>query len=189
MPLEKHRIILASASPRRRELLAGMGYEFEVIPADVQELQDTDGITPEQLALANARLKAEALAKIHPDALVIGADTVVECGGVCCGKPADEADAVRMLQFLSGKEHHVITGVALRIAGKKYDFADTSTVVFKDLSEADIHAYMKSVNVMDKAGAYAIQEHAEIIINRFDGSLSNIIGLPVERLSEVLQSF
>lgn len=179
------KIILASGSPRRRELLAQMGYDYEVVPADVEEV--TGGIPAEKLALTNARRKAEAVAKQYPDRCVLGADTVVVCDSMIFGKPANEADALRMLRALSGRKHQVITGVSVCAPDRQINFTEITDVTFKALSPDDIRQYMQLVHVMDKAGAYAIQEHAEIILDHFEGSFTNVIGLPTEHLESVLK--
>lgn len=181
-------VILASASPRRKELLAGMGISFETIPAEVEEIPSGSGLPAEEIVRLNAVLKAGAVAESHSGSLIIGSDTVVECDGRIFGKPASPEDAVSMLKTLSGRSHRVMTGVALQLKQTNLDrsFTEISHVVFKDLSDAGIRKYMSLVNVMDKAGAYAIQEHSELILARLDGSLSNVIGLPVERLTAEL---
>ena len=178
-------VILASASPRRRELLASLGLDFTVIPAEVDEIGAEQGYSAAETVRLNAVLKAAAVASAHPGSLVIGSDTVVECVGRICGKPRDPEEAAAMLRELSGREHRVMTGVALRLEKTKLDrsFTEISLVRFKKLSEETIRTYMKLVNVLDKAGAYAIQEHGELILDRLDGSLSNVIGLQVERLT------
>ena len=184
-------VILASASPRRKELLAGMGIEFSAIPAEVEEIRPRAGLPAEEIARGNACLKAAAVSDLHPGALVIGSDTIVVCSGRIFGKPQTADEAVSMLKALSGREHEVMSGVALlcKETGLDRSFVEISRVVFKDLSDADIREYMAKVNVMDKAGAYAIQEHGELILSRLNGSLSNVIGLPVERLQlELLQT-
>lgn len=182
-------VILASASPRRKELLAGMGIPFEAIPADAEEISPASGLPAEELVRLNAVRKAGAVAGSHPGSLVIGSDTVVECGGRIFGKPASPGDAVSMLKKLSGRSHRVMTGVALRLKQTNLNrsFTEISQVVFRDLSDETIREYMRLVNVMDKAGAYAVQEHSELILARLDGSLSNVIGLPVERLTAELE--
>ena len=178
-------VILASASPRRKELLAGMGIPFEAIPSDAEEISADCGLPAEEIVRLNAVLKAGAVAGSNPCALVIGSDTVVECGGRIFGKPSSPEEAVSMLKTLSGRSHRVMTGVALQLkqTGLNRSFTEISHVVFKDLSDAGIREYMSLVNVMDKAGAYAIQEHPELILARLEGSLPNVIGLPVERLT------
>ena len=181
-------VILASASPRRRELLSGLGIEFTVIPAEVEEISSGSGCPAEEMVRLNAGLKADAVAKLHPGSLVIGSDTVVECAGRIFGKPHSAADAVAMLRTLSGKTHRVMSGVALRCEKNAIDcsFTEISRVTFRELTEEIIRRYMSLVNVMDKAGAYAIQEHSELILAELDGSLANVIGLPVERLESEL---
>ena len=160
-----------------------------VIPAEVEEIQPSEGFAAEEAVRRNAEMKADAVAALHPDALVIGSDTVVVCGSRIFGKPADRAEAAAMLRTLSGRAHLVMTAVALRRKerGLASSFVETSRVRFKVLSDAVIREYMSRVNVMDKAGAYAIQEHAELILERLEGSLSNVIGLPAERLAEELK--
>ena len=181
-------VILASASPRRKELLAGMGISFVVIPAETEEISAGSGLPAEEIVRLNAVRKAGAVAGSHPDSLVIGSDTVVECDGRIFGKPSSPEEAVSMLKTLSGHSHRVMTGVALQLqqTGLKRSFTEISHVIFKKLSDETIREYMRLVNVMDKAGAYAIQEHSELILARLDGSLSNVIGLPVERLTAEL---
>ncbi len=182
-------VILASASPRRKELLAGMGIDFQIRPAEVEEISaDREYPAPEMVRL-NACLKAGAVAQQYPDALVIGSDTMVVCGGQIFGKPHTPEEAAAMLGKLSGRAHQVMSGVSLRCVKRSLDcsFTEISRVVFKELNDAAIREYMSLVNVMDKAGAYAIQEHAELILAKLEGSLSNVIGLPVERLEHELR--
>ena len=178
-------VILASASPRRKVLLSGMGIAFTVLPAEVEEISAEQGYPAPEMVRLNACLKANAAARQHPEALVIGADTVVVCGGESFGKPHSPEEAAAMLKKLSGRAHQVMSGVSLQCVKYRLDhsFTEISQVVFKELDDAAIREYMRLVNVMDKAGAYAIQEHAELILDRLEGSLSNVIGLPVERLS------
>lgn len=178
-------VILASASPRRKELLSSMGLEFSVIPAEVDEISPDSGYPASEMVRLNACLKAGAVAKRHPDSLVIGSDTMVVCEGRIFGKPHTAEEAVSMLKNLSGRAHQVMSGVALRFGKYSLDhsFTEISRVKFKDLTDGAIREYMGQVNVMDKAGAYAIQEHPELILDRLDGSLSNVIGLPVEHLT------
>lgn len=181
------RLILASASPRRAELLGSLGLRFEVIPSDAVE-HDAHPVSPRELALHNARLKARDVASRQAGALVIGADTIVVLGGVVFGKPAGLADARRMLRELSGRAHRVITGVCL-LGGPgsvERSFAVETAVQFRPLSDADIEGYLAAVNVLDKAGAYAIQEGPPMVAS-IEGSYSNVVGLPLERLVEELQ--
>lgn len=182
------RVILASASPRRKELLSGMGIDFVAVPADVEEIGPDKGCSAAETVRLNACLKSLTVSELYPESLVIGADTVVECGGRIYGKPRDPADAAAMLRSLSGREHRVMTGVSLRLKQSALDlsFVETSKVAFKNLSDSVIQEYMRKVNVMDKAGAYAVQEHGELILSSLTGSLSNVIGLPVETLRKEL---
>ncbi|MEK7468528.1 MAG: Maf family protein [Planctomycetota bacterium] len=183
------RIILASASPRRAELLQEMGVKVEIIPTRAAEIEGGH-LDPLELALTNACRKAVVVSDLHPDALVIGADTVVTLGGRCFGKPADNRAAARMLRALSGKTHEVITGVCLmRKSARDLEvFAEISRVQLRRLTSRTISDYLAKVDVLDKAGAYAIQEHGEMLVKGLAGSFSNVVGLPVERLQAALSS-
>jgi len=175
------RIVLASASPRRKDLLQQEGYEVVIAVSGVEELEfSTEG--PAFLALENARLKWRPVARQYPDLPVVAADTVVWLGGQFFGKPKDMLDARRMLAELSGKTHSVVTGVVAGKKGKFTEFAETSLVTFRDLSEEEIRTYLNDIHPLDKAGAYAAQNDEGRIIQKIDGLLSNVIGLPVERL-------
>ena len=176
-------VILASASPRRSALLREAGPAFasmRIMTADVKEGDDP---------LENARRKAEAVARLHPRALVIGADTVIRFEGETIGKPADLEHAKRILAKLSGRTHDVATGVCVRCIDADFlvRFEETTHVTFRALTPEAIDKYVRDVNVLDKAGAYAIQEHGEDIIESVSGSLTNVIGLPVERLKETVE--
>ncbi len=181
------RFILASASPRRRELLSQLGLAFEVVVADVTEHEDST-TDPREMVAHNAALKADWVAARHPDAWVLGADTTVFIDGHALNKPANDAEARAMLRRLSGRTHTVFTGLALRqtTKGVKIDQGVASDVTFKSLDEASIERYLSKVHTLDKAGGYAIQEHGELIIARQDGSFSNIVGLPLEVLKQIL---
>ena len=183
------RLILASSSPRRIQLLREAKFDPEVVPPEVAELS-CDYLTPSELARFNARLKAAAVTVAYPDAVVLGADTVVALGSEVFGKPRDLEDAVRMLSKLVGKTHEVITGIALVEAnsGRMTLRAVASTVTFRSLSTTEIDAYLKTVNPLDKAGAYAAQESANIIIDRISGSFTNVVGLPMELVGRLLRS-
>jgi septum formation protein len=159
-----------------------------VIQSDVVEY-DTHPISPRELALHNAQLKARDVASRHPDAMVIGADTIVVLGDAVFGKPGDTVEACRMLRELCGRNHRVITGVCLVIGrgGDERSFAVETTVRFRELGDADIEGYLAAVNVFDKAGAYAIQEGPPLVA-AIEGSYSNVVGLPLERLVEELRS-
>ncbi len=181
-------MILASASPRREQLLRDMGLRFRVIsPANVEEL--TGGFTPPVLAMENAKLKAATVAGRHPQALVIGADTVVVRAGICYAKPRDLADARRMLGELAGHRHEVITGVCVihRPFELELVFHETTGVWMRPLTAGQIADYLSKIQPLDKAGAYAIQDHGDHIIERIEGSYSNVMGLPVERLRASLE--
>ncbi len=180
-------LILASQSPRRRELLRREGVEFTVVVKDTAEVHDPT-LSPQVLCALNAAAKAEAVAADHPQATVLGADTLVFIDGTPLGKPVDEADALRMLMLLQGRTHCVCTAVAVILpGGERRDFAEISHVTFRPLSEAAARRYMQLVNVMDKAGSYAIQEHCELIIEKIEGDYDNIVGLPVSRLLQELR--
>lgn len=187
MPHVAAPLVLASQSPRRVDLMREAGYEFEIVPVDVQEAHDA-ALTPAQLTIDNAALKALAGSRLRAGAVVIGADTLVYLDGAPLGKPRDMTDAVAMLKNLSGRPHHVCSGVVLARDGVVLrEFAVVSHVVFKTLTDAVIADYYSTVNPLDKAGAYAIQEHGQMIIDHTEGSWSNIVGLPMERLREELE--
>jgi septum formation protein len=178
-------LILASASPRRLDLLREVVPEFSVVTADeVEEAHDPE-LTPAALTEHNARLKAIAVSRRHPGALVLGADTLVYLGGEPLGKPSSLEAAAAMLRRLSGRTHTVCTGVCL--AGPGPDalecFHDLTDVTFRPLTDATIAEYLTKVPVLDKAGAYAAQDHGELLIDRMTGSRSNVVGLPLEALA------
>jgi septum formation protein len=181
------RLILASASPRRRELLAQLGIPFEVRVAEVTEHEDP-ATDPRLMVAHNAALKADWVSERDPDALVLGADTTVFLDGKAINKPRDLDDARSMLRRLSGREHTVFTGIALRRAssGLKIDQGVSSQVTFKPLGDAGIEEYIRLVNTLDKAGAYSIQDHTDLIIAGYRGSYSNIMGLPMEATKQIL---
>ncbi len=176
-------LILASASPRRSELLRQMGLQFEILPAQSAE-EHPGHLTPVEICQINAYHKARAVAKKHPDALVLGADTVVCLGTRIFGKPASLEEAEQMLLALQGQEHVVITGVCLihLRPHRQRTFADTTWVRFHPLGTEQVESYLSKVSPLDKAGAYAIQEHGDLIVERIDGSFTNVVGLPMERL-------
>lgn len=180
--------ILASASPRRRELLGRLGLDFEVRVAAVEESECTER-GPEWMVAHNAALKADAVAASAEGALVLGSDTTVALEDRVLGKPRDLEEARVMLELLSGRAHRVYTAVALRcrVNGYAHDFVEVSEVYFKDLDRAAIEAYHVRVDPLDKAGAYGIQEGREMIIDSVVGSVENVMGLPIERLAEVLR--
>lgn len=179
--------ILASASPRRAELLGQLDLKFQVLPSDAAEIFDPQ-LSPYELCQLNAHRKARTVAKKNPDSLVMGADTLVFLEREIFGKPRDMDDARRMLTALQGRTHQVVTGVSLiHLRGHQEKiFAAGTEVTFQPLSADQIKNYLMRVNPLDKAGAYAIQEFGETIIAEISGSYSNVVGLPVERLREVL---
>lgn len=181
-------LILASESPRRRELLARLQIPFECVPANVTEL--SEGRDPASLPRRNALLKAGSVAARFPGDWVIGADTGVLAAGKLLGKPGSEAEAAAMLAMLQGSTHEVITGVAVICRERKFrkSWSVRTQVAFAPLTEEKIAEYMRQVFVLDKAGAYAIQEHPELLGARWRGELENIIGLPLVKLSAVLKT-
>lgn len=183
------RIILASASPRRRELLASLGLAYDIVVPDVDE-ESIQSESPARLAQDRALLKAEAAAKLVTGAIAVGADTIVVCDGDVLGKPRDEADAVRLLEKLSGRTHVVITGVAVCQAGGLclVDRAETE-VRFRPLTHAEIVRYVATGEPMDKAGAYGIQGKGALLVEHIVGDYFNVVGLPLVLLASMLQRF
>ncbi len=179
--------MLASSSPRRSELLARAGVIFEIVVSPAEEIHDAS-LKPDALCELNASLKAEAVARVMPDATVIGADTLVFIDDLPLGKPLDLADARAMLRRLSGRTHRVCTGVCVIYpGGERNSFHDLTEVVFRELDDAAIDEYFARVNPLDKAGAYGIQEHGERIIAEIRGSFENVMGLPVDMVIEALR--
>ena len=183
-------LILASASPRRAELLRQLKLDFRIIPGAATEILDGQ-LSPLELCQLNAHRKARAVAKKNPDSLVLGADTLVFLDGKIMGKPADIADAQRMLTQLQGRTHQVVTGVSLihLRAHRERMFAIGTDVTFRPLDAEQVRDYLAEINPLDKAGAYAIQEHGDMIIAEISGSYSNVIGLPVERVGDELTAW
>lgn len=179
--------ILASASPRRRELLAQLGIPFEVVVAEVVEHEEPDA-EPKAMVAHNAALKADWVAARHPGAWVLGADTTVFIDNQVLNKPRDLTEARQMLRRLAGRTHTVFTGIALRQRERnvKVDCGVSSLVTFKPFDDSVIEAYFAIVNPLDKAGAYGIQEGREMIIAGWEGSFSNIMGLPMEATKQIL---
>ena len=183
-------LILASASPRRRELLREHGYTFSVEPADVEESAPVH-LTPGEIVLRNARAKARAVARKHPEALVLGVDTEVIFAGEVFGKPADFEAAFAMVKRLNGRTHEVCSGVWLIHAatGRERGFIEMARVHFHRRTEAQLRAYHARIGPLDKAGAYAAQEDRGELIARVEGSFTNVIGLPMEALDAALADF
>lgn len=185
-----HRLVLASASPRRHALLREHSYEFAAHPVEVDEVM-AEFLTVGELVLLNAVKKARAASRFHPSAIVLAADTLVSLDGRTMGKPADYEQAREMLGALSGKVHQVFTGLALtRKADGKNEFGvEVTNVEFRPLTPEAIDEYLRVVDPLDKAGAYAAQEFGEQVIANVDGSWTNVVGLPMERLKGMLAKF
>ncbi|MEQ1861295.1 MAG: nucleoside triphosphate pyrophosphatase [Chthoniobacteraceae bacterium] len=178
-------LVLASASPRRRDLLREHGYTFEIDPAHTEE---NVASTPHETVLGNARGKAHAIARKHPAALVLGVDTEVWFAGRVFGKPADMDDALRMLRELNGRTHQVYSGVCLAWDGGAHErtFVEITRVHFHARTDDELRAYLARIGPLDKAGAYAAQEDDGVMIARVEGSFSNVTGLPMEALAREL---
>ncbi len=181
-------LILASASRRRAELLRPLGVPFRVVPSDAPEVHE-DHLTAGELAQLNAFRKARSVAQAYPEALVVGADTLVYLGSRLFGKPRDLDHARQMLTELQGRTHQVVTGVCLihLHTRRRCLLAEGTGVRFKPLDRALIDRYLAATNPLDKAGGYAIQESGDWIVEEISGSYSNVVGLPMERLTAELQ--
>ena len=180
-------LVLASASPRRRQLLAAYGFAAQVLPAHVEE-SAVDWLSVRELVALNAGLKSAALWAACPRAVVIGVDTLVCLDGEALGKPPDLAQAAATLARLAGRSHQVYSGVCLALpaAGRTIQFVEETVVTFHPLTSADIRDYLRLIDPLDKAGGYAAQEHGGKIIAATRGSWTNVLGLPMERLVQVL---
>ncbi len=183
------KIILASASPRRKELLEKENYLFEVCPSSAEE-EVQRCVKTFEIAKSNALLKANDIAQKFPARLVLGADTIVVLNGKVYGKPKDLQEAFKMLSELQGRTHSVFTAIALVCVSKEIErvAVDESKVTFKKMDEAAIKNYLSKVYVLDKAGAYAAQEFGELIIEKIDGQFDNVMGLPCRLLKDELDS-
>lgn len=182
-------IILASQSPRRREICAQLGIPFTVCPAQSEAPFDPT-LSPQEAVKAIARSKAEEIAATHPGEVVLGSDTVVAIDGVILGKPKTEADAAAMLRSLSGRTHQVLTGVwVVDEDGNGDGFTSVASVKFADMSDADIAAYIATGEPMDKAGSYGVQGKGSLLVEKLNGDFFNVMGLPVLRLSRMLSQF
>lgn len=184
------RLLLASGSPRRRRLLGEAGYDFEIVAPEVEELAPA-ALTVREITCWNAVRKGLAVARQFPEAVVIAADTLVAHEGEVIGKPADLVEARKILARLSGQAHTVATGVfVICLASTKTEtFAVGSTVYFRCWDRARINRYLREINPLDKAGAYAAQGKGRAIVARIDGSRSNVIGLPMDELQQALARF
>lgn len=180
--------ILGSGSPRRNDLLTEAGYHFTIEPSTAEELHESD-LDVRDLTQTNAELKAREVAARFPNSIVLGADTLVTIDGRALGKPADREGALDMIRTLNGRTHQVMTGVCLmqKDPFKCIKHCEVTQVSFKKLSEEELRNYHELINPMDKAGAYAAQEHGEVIIEKTDGSWSNVVGLPMEAVKTLLE--
>jgi septum formation protein len=196
MKKQLHSIILASSSPRRKDLLTQIGLEFQVVPSDYEE-DMTMPLPPLELTVHLAKGKALAVTEQYPNAIIIGADTIVALGDTILGKPHSEEEAERMLQSLSGTQHNVITGMAVIIPASlsptKTQIIEThissSTVTLHKLPHQEILNYIATKEPLDKAGAYAIQGYASAFVQKIEGSYSGIVGLPVDSLYVILNKY
>ena len=184
------RLILASGSPRRRELLEKFSLPFEILPACGEEHAES-GLSPEETVIALARAKAREVAARVGDssAVILAADTVVECDGRILGKPHGEAGAREMLSALSGREHRVWSGLCVREGERERVAAEATKVFFRPLREEELTLYIQSGEPLDKAGAYGYQGLAGAFVERIEGDYYNVIGLPLCRLGELLREF
>lgn len=181
------RIILASKSPRRKEILENLGFKFEIITADTDESSDVT--EPESLVQILAVRKGQAVLNIEPekDTLIISCDTVVACDGRILGKPHSKEEAKEMLRSLSGRSHTVLSGLALFYNGKTISGADKTEVYFANMPESFIESYVASGDPMDKAGSYAVQGRTSLYIDKIDGCYFNVVGLPVRLLAKLIK--
>ena len=185
------KLILASQSPRRKELMAAANLKFTVIPAQNFQELPPNGHAPEELVLINAKGKAQDIAATHGQALVIGVDTIGVFQGEILEKPVDEADAFRMLTMLQGQSHQVLSAICLidTDTGKEWTHVESTEVTFTPLTEDEIRAYIRSGEPMDKAASYAIQGRGALFVKEIKGNYSNVVGLPMTALFEGLKSF
>jgi septum formation protein len=185
--LKKYRIILASRSPRRQELLHQTGLKFEVLARDFDESYP-DNLKGNEIAVHIASKKAASFTHISIDEIIITADTIVWCNNKVLGKPVDKDEAVKILKEISGNTHEVITGVTIRSASGEVTFSESTKVTFEKLKDEEIRYYAENFNPVDKAGAYGIQEWIGLIgCSRIEGSYFNVVGLPVHRLFDELR--
>ncbi len=182
------KIILASASPRRKELMELAGYDFEVICADIVEVVPEEAM-PQEVVMSLALQKAQAVAAEHKEAVVIGSDTVVALDGKILGKPHSEQEACEMLRSLSGRTHKVFTGVAIFCGGKVKNFFDETDVEFYSLGDDEIKKYVATGEPTDKAGAYGIQGKGSVLVKRINGDFFSVMGLPIAKLYREMSDF
>lgn len=181
-------VILASASPRRKEILQNAGIPFEVAVSHAEEVRGGQ-FTPAQLVEENAFRKAKEVSDRFPDRIVLGADTVVAAEGRILGKPANREEAFRMIRLLSGRKHSVLTGISIIGNGKVVHAVEETSVFFRDLSDEQIRAYIATGECDDKAGAYGIQGKAGVFVERIEGDYFNVVGLPLCKVNSLLEDF
>jgi septum formation protein len=178
-------LILASASPRRKELLELLRIPFEVIKSDIEEIVD-EKLHPGEMVQSLAQQKAESVARTNQDSFIIGSDTLVVYGGRMLGKPSSEDEAMQMLQMLSGKTHEVYTGVSIIRGDDIHSFYEKTSVTFFSLSNKEIADYVSTGEPLDKAGAYGIQGFGALLVEKIDGDYYSVVGLPVARIKRAL---
>jgi len=189
---QSEELILASASPRRAQLLREYGYGFRVVPAPADEPDlPLHSATPEQHAEALSEFKARAVAEIVPSGVILAADTIACLNGVIFGKPADEADAARIIRSIAGTRHDVITGVTLIKVdtGDRVVRHDRTAVFMRALTNEELNGYLQTGAWRGKAGAYGIQDHGDAFVDRIEGSFTNVVGLPMELVSAMLDAW
>lgn len=183
------KLILASGSPRRKQIMAEAGFAFDVEVKETDESFDSD-LPPESVPEILAKRKVEAFNEYNEECIVIGADTVVIVDNTILNKPRDREDAVKMLSELSGKSHNVVTGVCIKIGNKYLSFSDTTTVYFKELSNTEIEFYIQFYAPYDKAGAYGVQDFIGMIgIEKINGSFYTVMGLPIHKIYQHLKHY
>jgi septum formation protein len=189
MCLPQTDVILASASPRRKELLCLLFDKFRVVPSEFDESNVPPELGPTEHVVYSSQMKARDVAARYPDSLVIAADTVVVVDGTILGKPADTEDATRMLRLLGGRVHQVYTGVSIAARGAERNGFECTDVAFRELDDDIIARYIATGEPMDKAGAYAIQGKGSVLIKGISGCYFNVVGLPIYLLSKLLEEF
>jgi septum formation protein len=176
----QQRLILASGSPRRKELLSNLQIEFDIVVSNIEEIVDKD-LRPEEVVMSLALQKANDVARQSTDAFVLGADTIVVYQDHILGKPINEEDSYRMLKLLSGRTHEVLTGVAIVTSNEQVTFYEKTEVTFWELSDSEIKAYIESGEPTDKAGSYGIQQLGSVLVKQIKGDYFSVVGLPVSR--------
>ena len=185
--LENIDLILASQSPRRKELLTLIKQDFDIIPSHIEEVIP-NGMETDDIPVYLSAQKALDIAKTHPHAMVIGCDTVVVLEDIIMGKPKDREEAYSMLRRLSGRTHKVVSGVCLCYRGRTLTFSETTLVSFYELSDDEIYDYIETGSPFDKAGGYGIQDRASLFVKKIDGDYYNVVGLPVGKLNRTIKT-